>query len=326
MHPIISEDMERVRRIVEDECRMSGLRTFDGDGALISGWGKMLRPQLVVLAARLSGCPGDSHITCAAGLELLHNSTLVHDDIIDSAVLRRGRETVNALYGDNTAILAGNILAARSFSVIAGCGDARIFSAAAKCCEDINYGQLLELEYKGSLDCGIDTYFEIISHKTASLIETCLVAGGLAASAGDEALDLFREIGFRTGRLFQIADDVFDYLEDEKKTGKRRFQDVGEGKMTLPAVYFVQACAPDEKEFFRSLLGKPDVSGPDGGKLISMMERYRIFSRINGEYSAAHEEIGRLMDGMKENEYLPHFKALIENIAGRMYECTKGYL
>ena len=326
MHPKISEDMERIKEILQKEGRIRGLNIIDESECVISGGGKMLRPHLVVLAARLCGYEGTSHIDYAAAIELLHNATLFHDDVIDSGEIRRGAKTLNVRFGNSFAILAGDCLMARSFSLIAKYENRKILSAIADCYDDLVYGQIKEIDHDRDMDCPLDVYYKIIDHKTASLIKTCLVIGGLIASADRTTLSLLGKIGSKTGRLFQVADDVIDYLGDENKTGKKRFQDIREGKMTIPAILLAKRLDGVEREFFRSLLGKHEMAESDGIQIMALLEKYKIMKEIMNEYSGLQTDISRHLDKLSGNGYFPDFKALIGLITGRLYNFTEKYL
>ncbi|MEW5945792.1 MAG: polyprenyl synthetase family protein [bacterium] len=326
MHPKIAEDMSRVKEILREKGCIKDLDKVEESECLIPEGGKMIRPRLVTLAARLCGYDGTAHIDYAASVELIHNATLFHDDVIDSGEIRRGGKTLNVRFGNSFALLAGDYLMAKSFCLIAKCENPEILSAIADCFSDLVYGQLKEMDHDRDIDTPMDVYYKITDNKTASLIKTCLVIGGLLAGADQQTLNLLAETGSKTGRLFQIADDVIDYLAGENRTGKRRFHDVREGKMTMPAILLVRRCAPDERELFRTLLGKRDMAESDGMRIVTLLEKYKIINEIHAEYFRMHEDVTRLLGKINGNEFLPDFKALIDLIIGRLYSYTDKYL
>ncbi|MEW6201282.1 MAG: polyprenyl synthetase family protein [bacterium] len=318
MHPQIAEDMKLVSQILHREGCIKNLRIVGEDECLIPEGGKQLRPHLVVLAARLCGYSGTAHIDYAVAIELIHNATLFHDDVIDSADIRRGKETLNIRHGNSFAILAGDYVMARSFGIIAKYKNPELFSMITDCVGNLVIGQMREMDYERNLNCTVDVFLDIIDNKTASLIATCLLVGGQIAAANNSTLNLLKEIGMKTGRLFQIADDVIDYLGTEGETGKKRFQDVKEGKITLPAILLAQRCLPQERDLFQSMLGKPEISGSEGDTIMALLEKYEIIKSIYDEYFSNHQDIDRLIDEFSGSEFYADFKELIGLITGRL--------
>ena len=322
MHETIAADM----RIVEDNLRKEGcirnVESINGAGSIIPDGGKLLRPRLVVTTARLCGYGGAKHTDCAVAVELLHNSTLFHDDVIDSATVRRGSPSINAIYGDNIAILAGDHFIAKSMNIAARSGGSEIVEILSKCLEELVFGQLREMDLDRRMECSVDEYHEVIDNKTASFVKACVLIGARVADAGEDTIELLVDIALRAGRLFQVADDVIDYLCDEEVTGKRRFQDVREGKMTLPAILLLGKCSSDERELFASKLGKKDLSNDEGLEILALMEKHGVFSAIKKDYVEQHSRLKTISEKVQENEYSNDFKELIELIVGRLY----GYM
>lgn len=312
-------------KIIETESMISGLERISAEESLVSGSGKLLRPRLLLLAALIYGGSGEQVEKYAAAVELLHNSTLHHDDIIDSGIVRRGVPTLNARFDDNFALLAGDFLVAKSFALAASGGAADVVSTLARCYELLVYGQLREMELDKKIDTQEKDYFDVIDNKTASLIQCSLVMGAQAASAGPEAEALMGEIGLHTGRLFQIADDMFDLLGDEYETGKARFKDIREGKMTLPVIRLATACAEAEKDFLRSCLGNENLAPEEGNEFVARMEEKGVLRIIHAEYKSVHGLVSQLMESLPDNDAAREFTDLVDKICGRLYKYTERY-
>ena len=312
--------MALVANLLKRESVIKNLRVIDEKENLVAPGGKLLRPLLVVTTARYCGCDGDAHTDYAAAIELLHNSTLFHDDVIDAASVRRGRPSINARFGDHIAILAGDHFIARSFALFAKHGRADIVAVVSECLEQLVFGQLKEMDHERDINCAIENYHAVIDHKTASLVRTCVRIGARAANASVELETQLAQIGFLAGRLFQIADDVIDYLCDEKITGKRQFQDLREGKATMPVILLAQRCSENEKNILLKHLGNSEAGDAQGKQILDMMIKYDVFKDIEADYKKDHNELEVLIRNLPENEYTTNFRELMDRIVGRLYK------
>lgn len=198
--------------------------------------GKMMRPILVLLAAKLFGtvCPATLH--AAVALELLHTASLVHDDVVDESAERRGQLSVNAIFNNKVAVLSGDYLLATSLVEVGLTRNHDIIDIVSCLGQDLADGELLQLSNVSNLCFSEDIYFDVIRKKTAVLFAACTKAGALSVGADDEKAEFARLFGEYIGLCFQIKDDIFDYFENEK-LGKPTGNDMLEGKLTLPVLY-----------------------------------------------------------------------------------------
>ena len=225
--------------------------------------GKQIRPILVLLSAKMFGEIGPKTYTAASLVELLHTTSLVHDDVVDDANERRGAFSVYALWKSKTAVLFGDYLLARGLmiSVDHQAYDLlRIVSVAVKeMCE----GELLQLQHSRKQDITHEAYFKVIHKKTAALIAACTEAGAQSGGATPEQLEQMRQFGIYLGLIFQIKDDMFDY-HPRGITGKPTGNDIKEKKFTLPLIYALQQASSSEKKQILSLINS---SAPDSQKM-----------------------------------------------------------
>lgn len=229
-------------------------------GHVLFSGGKRLRPLLMVLSARLCGYGGDDDKDISVLFEYLHAATLIHDDLVDEAAMRRGRESAHLRFGNAQAVLTGDFLLARSLSLAARTGIPTVISVIAKITEDMSQGEIQQLANKGRLDLSEAEYMEVIERKTAVLIRGACRTGALIAGA-DEAKDrALTDYGYSLGMAFQMADDLLDYTADTETLGKEIGADLKEGKLTLPIIYALARAGAEEKAFLTGMLGKPDVS------------------------------------------------------------------
>ena len=256
--PRVWDRMDRVEeRLLEVSVSKIGFLTSAAQHLLGAG-GKRFRPLLAQVAAELGPGEGDEPVEAGVAVELVHLGSLYHDDVIDDADTRRGATSVNQNWSNTVAILAGDFLLARASEVAAPLGSeavALIARTYATLCE----GQVLELELEGDIDHGPDEYFGVIGGKTASLIRTAARLGALTAGADRDAIEAISEWAWEMGLVFQMADDVLDFVADEDYLGKPAGSDIGEGTFTLPLLYA--------------------ASGPDGQKIRSLLDGSRPYER-----------------------------------------------
>ena len=198
--------------------------------------GKMMRPMLLLLMAKLYGrvCPETLH--AAVSLELLHTASLVHDDVVDESTERRGQLSVNAIYNNKVAVLVGDYLLATSLVQVGKTHNYAIIEVVSRLGQNLSEGELLQLSNVSSLQFSEEVYFDVIRKKTAVLFAACTKSGALSVGVTDEQAEFARQFGEYIGLCFQIKDDIFDYY-NSKKIGKPTGNDMLEGKLTLPVLY-----------------------------------------------------------------------------------------
>ena len=238
------------RRLRESTTTDAGLLTQTPQHGLAAG-GKRYRPLMAQVTAELGARSGPERFEAVFAVELVHLGSIYHDDVIDEADTRRGRVSVNENWTNTIAILAGDFLLARASEVAAPLGTeavALIARTYAKLCE----GQVLELQLANDLDHGPDEYYRVIGGKTASLIRTSARLGAMTGGADAETVEAISDWAWEMGLVFQLADDVLDFVASEEWLGKPAGSDIGEGTFTLPLLY--AADGPDGDEI-RDLLG-----------------------------------------------------------------------
>ena len=205
---------------------------------IIKRKGKQMRPMFVLLSAKIAGGINEKTYRAASLIELLHTATLVHDDVVDNAMIRRNFFSINALWKNKIAVLVGDYLLAKGLLLSVEHGDFPILQITSRAVKEISEGELLQMEKARKLDIKEDIYFDIIKAKTASLLSAACAAGAFSANDSEEEADAFRMFGGKIGIAFQIKDDLFDY--GEANVGKPTGIDIKERKMTLPLIYTLQ--------------------------------------------------------------------------------------
>jgi octaprenyl-diphosphate synthase len=249
-----SESLALVERAMRDQLRSSsGLVDALGDHVLGSG-GKRMRPALLLLAAELCGYTGPRRVQVAAAVELLHTATLLHDDVVDFSSLRRGQPSANALWGNRRAILAGDFFYARASTMIVEDGDLDILWIFANTIRCMAEGELLQLERSFDPTVTESHYFSVIEHKSAVLLSAACEAGSILGGVTRAERRQLAEFGRELGLAFQLRDDALDYEAGEEALGKRPYDDLREGKVTLPLLLALKRCTSAERDAIAAVL------------------------------------------------------------------------
>jgi octaprenyl-diphosphate synthase len=253
----INTAMQEDIRVIQD-----GLLREVLEHTLFNG-GKRVRPLLSVFCARLCGCMDDALYNLAIAFEYLHVATLLHDDVIDHADQRRGKQTVNTIWGRTPAILAGDYLHARSMFLIGSLGGRQCLDIICRATAAMVEGEFLQMHNAGNADLSATDYFKIIEGKTAILIAAVCEIGAVFSGATVKQREALRSYGSDLGQAFQVVDDLLDYLGDSASTGKAVGNDFIEGKMTLPLIHALGNAEPRERDLVQSLLNGPEAERRD---------------------------------------------------------------
>jgi len=214
-------------------------------GQILAAGGKRIRPTITLLVGNMFGAPENKLVTLGAALELLHTATLVHDDLIDGSLLRRGMPTLNARWSPAATVLTGDFLFARAAKLAADTNYLPLMKLFAETLAVIVNGELSQMfSARGVVDR--ENYAQRIHAKTASLFEMCSGAAAMISPANEETVEIMRKFGYETGIAFQIVDDVLDFTGEQSTVGKPVGSDLLNGLVTLPAIYYAEACPEDE--------------------------------------------------------------------------------
>lgn len=266
---------------------------------LLKTKGKMLRPALTILAAKAAGQVGESTQWAAIAVEMMHNATLVHDDVVDDANQRRSQPTFRSLQGDKRAVLYGDYLFAKSLECVVRTGDFRIIGAIANTTGEMSIGEIKQLGFSGSFSAGEQDYYDIIYKKTATLFICSLLVGYYSSSPSNDLEQTVRNIGFNLGMAFQVKDDLLDY-DMSGKSGKAFGNDIREQKMTLPIISALEKASAEEKEAIKKLIDLPAITDEQLVEVIGFAnDKGGIAyteSVLSNYLAKANEEIEKLPD------------------------------
>ncbi len=227
---------------------------------IINSGGKRIRPLIVLLVARALDYNKDKHIASAAIIEFIHTATLLHDDVVDNSKRRRGKDTVNIIFGNQASVLIGDFLYSRAFQMMIELNNMEIMEVLANATNTIATGEVMQLINIHDPEVTEENYFQVIYRKTSCLFEAgCHVAAILAASDENERRSLI-DYGKNLGMAFQIIDDTLDFGAPENKLGKNLGDDLAEGKPTLPIIYAIDNSSAKEKELLQSAIKEGDLT------------------------------------------------------------------
>ena len=223
---------------------------------IISAGGKRLRPLVVLLSARACDAHGPDQHKLAAIIEFLHTATLLHDDVVDTSDMRRGRSTANALWGNAPSVLVGDFLYSRAFEMMVALGELDVMRILANATNVIAEGEVLQLSKVRDANTDEATYMEVIRSKTAMLFEAACHSAAILSKASSEQTEALRQYGDALGIAFQLMDDLLDYSGDAAEMGKNVGDDLAEGKPTLPLIYTMRDGSAEQAALVRSAIQK----------------------------------------------------------------------
>jgi len=274
-YDIIKEDLKSV----EQEFRVnldSGVYLIRKVGEyILNNGGKRFRPSLLLLSARLCGYHGKRNIPLAAVVEFIHTATLLHDDVVDNASMRRGKTSANTLWGSGASILIGDFLFSKSFCLTVADGDLRILEVLSGTTTQMAEGEVLQLLKDGDVETTEKDYLAVVTNKTASLISAACQIGAILGNVSKERETALAEYGMNLGIAFQLVDDCLDYTSSNKELGKVIGNDLKEGKVTLPLIHTIKNATPAEREEILAAIEADDIKEYQLSSVMALISRYR---------------------------------------------------
>jgi octaprenyl-diphosphate synthase len=287
------EEISAVDRLILEELTSDVVLINQIGKYIVNSGGKRLRPVLLLLAAKALQYRGHHHLILAAVIEFIHTATLLHDDVVDESDLRRGRNTVNAVWGNAASVLVGDYLLSRTFEMMVRTGNMRVMDLVSHTTTAIAEGEVLQLLNVHNPATTETRYLEVISRKTAILFSAATQLGAVLSESPPEVEGALRNYGLHLGIAFQLIDDVLDYRADPEQTGKNLGDDLAEGKPTLPLIHAIQHSDEARAEIIRNAIKE--------GNRESFAEIYNIIESCDAiAYTErrAEEEAQRAIDAL----------------------------
>lgn len=284
---------------------------------IIKRKGKQMRPMFVLLSAQISHEISEKTYRAASLIELLHTATLVHDDVVDNAMVRRNFFSVNALWKNKIAVLVGDFLLSKGLLLSLEFQDYPILHITSRAVKEMAEGELLQMEKARKLDIKEDIYFEIIRAKTASLLSAACAAGAYSATENQETAELFRLFGEKVGIAFQIKDDLFDYGQDN--IGKPTGIDIKEKKMTLPLIYTLQVVDASTKKKIIYIVKNQNTNKEKVNEVINLVKQHGGIEYAHAKMTSYKEEALLMLEQFPESPAKSAMKELVNYVIERKH-------
>jgi len=271
---LLGDDLSRVNRLIVERMHSPVALIPQLAGHIVAAGGKRLRPMLTLASARLCGYRGEDHLALAAAVEFIHTATLLHDDVVDSSDLRRGRDTANAVWGNKPAVLVGDFLFARSFQLMVAVGSLRILEILSHAAAVIAEGEVHQLITANDTTTTEAAYLEVIEAKTAALFAAASRIGAVVADRPREEEGALERFGRNLGIAYQLVDDMLDFSARQSELGKTVGDDFRDGKITLPIVIAFARGDAEERAFWRRTLENGEQGPDDLARAVRLIERH----------------------------------------------------
>jgi len=266
-------DLEKIEAELSENLKPYLDLVSDVARHILFAGGKRLRPLLLVLSARLCGYQEDYAKTVSTALEYLHAATLLHDDIVDDAILRRGKTVAHSLYGNATTVLVGDFLLARALAICADSGKIKVIHIISDLTENMSTGEVHQLMRKGDVSLTEDEYLEVIRRKTAVLFQAACTVSAVIAEAPEDKEKALSDFGYHLGIAFQMADDLFDYTMDTAALGKEVGADLREGKLTLPVIHALKQANPADRDAMIKIIKNEAFTVDEFNALVDLLKK-----------------------------------------------------
>lgn len=288
-------------------------------GYLHGNGGKRLRPALVLLCARMCGYEGDDDVRLGVIVEFIHTASLVHDDIVDGAKVRRGQEPANQVWGNQLAVLFGDFLYARSLAMSVALGKLRLVEVLTQATSRLVEGEMLDVIHNGNVSLEVDTYMDIIDRKTASLFAGCAQAAAVLADSSAEHEAALAGYGHDVGVAFQLIDDLLDYEADPDRLGKEPGADLREGKVTYPLIHLLRHGDGRQQELALGCLGDPERANASLAGVVQAMREAGSFEATREQAERYAEQARTALSVLPDGEVKEALAELPEFIVSRRH-------
>jgi octaprenyl-diphosphate synthase len=314
---LVEDDLARVEAFFEEQCRSDVRLVGEIARYIREGGGKRIRPALLLLACRLVGYRGDRAVLLGSVVEFIHTATLLHDDIIDEATVRRGRRSVNSRWGNDITVLAGDFLYTKSMSMALSQENLRVLRLLSDVTLRMIEGELLEIEGNGNLATAEAHHLDIIRRKTADLFSACTHIAGILAEVGPEREQALARYGLDLGICFQMVDDLLDFTADEKVLGKPALSDLREGKLTLPVIFLLRRAGGSAQEMVQAVLDDRGFGRVPASALVALAREHGALEEARALAERYADSARQQLRAFEPSPYREALEALPDFILAR---------
>jgi octaprenyl-diphosphate synthase len=307
---LVKADFEQANHLIQTSLHTDIELIETISNHIIHSGGKRLRPLLTLLAARAVNCQNTRHITLAVIVEFLHTATLLHDDVIDTSTLRRGRKTANVVWGNAASVLVGDFLYSRAFQLMTDLQSLQVYTLLADATNIIAQGEVLQLIHRDNMDTSEAHYLEVIRYKTATLFSAAAECGVAVANPNPMQQKALADYGLHLGMAFQMIDDWLDYAVSAEESGKNPGDDLAEGKITLPLIYAIQQGTAEDVAFIQNTLRAGNASNLNS--ILSILEKTGAADYVHAMAQKEADLAKAALDFLPANIYKEALLALVD--------------
>ena len=313
---LISKELEDLELKLSESINSDINLATEVSNHLVSSGGKRIRPAICILVAKAFGYKGEDLMRLASSIELLHTATLIHDDVVDQSLVRRGKESIQAKWDNAHGVLVGDFVYSKAFQLMASFDNPEIIRALADSTNRISEGEVLQLSLKNSDVLVEEDYFEIIDRKTAELFKVSATTAGILCSCNEDEIQSLGKFSSNLGIAFQIQDDILDYYGDENLTGKKLGKDFEEGKYTLPVILALKNASPENRSKLKSLFrSRKQEDFQDVLEILNSANTYEEIQKVFFFYSTICEEE---LKNVPSNQYRDSLEDIVANLGTRL--------
>lgn len=312
----IADDLSSLNDIIKKALESNSALMHQIVSKFLESKGKQIRPILVILSGRFFGGVNNKVLNAGAAIELLHNASLIHDDVIDESKERRGKPTINRIWDNHISVLVGDFFVSASLHCAVQTENHRITAVLSRLGRELSLGEMDQIDNARQHSIDEDSYFNIIKHKTASLFKCCVEVSGHVNNANEKELADLMQFTEILGLCFQIKDDIFDYFED-KAIGKPTGNDLREGKVTLPLIYALSKKDAPQHDEMVALAKKNELSNEEIATLIEFAKNEGGIEYAYATMERLRNEAFAILDSYRERPVIDDFKTLFNYIIAR---------
>jgi len=300
---LVEDDLARVEELFDEQIRSDVGLVSEVGRYIRDGGGKRVRPALLLLASRLCGFRGDRAVVLAGTVEFIHSATLLHDDIIDEATVRRGRRSVNSRWGNDVTVLLGDFLYTKSMAMALSQDNLRILRLLSDVTLRMIEGEILEIEGNGNMQATEAEHIDVIRRKTADLFSACTRIGAMLGDVGEEREGALARYGLNLGICFQMIDDLLDFTAEEETLGKPVANDLREGKVTLPMIFLLQRAGASGAGKVRAVLEDRGFGRVSREEIVRLAREHGALEQARELAERYAEEARRELHGFPSSPY-----------------------
>ena len=313
---IIYDELEQLEITLSESINSDIELATEVSGHIVNSGGKRIRPAICILVAKTLGYSESDLIQLASSIELLHTATLIHDDVVDESLIRRGKESIQAKWDDAHGVLVGDFVYSKAFQLMANFDNPKIIRELANATNKISEGEVLQLSMKKKSNLSEEDYFNIIDRKTAELFKVSAVTAGILCECTKPEIDSLNNFATSLGLAFQIQDDILDYFGQENLTGKKVGKDYEEGKFTLPIILSLQTMNKTNKTKLLSLFETRKIK--DLAEILALMESEKILEQLQTIFTRYSNECINELKKLPRNQYRDALENIVRNLSSRL--------